>query len=76
VAFGRRGFRRVTRFAQRQTVRGTVWGGERRPGNDPVDRFSRERAEFSVWDGADYWGRVGCCWMNPVKHGFVERPEA
>src|SRR6056297_1993547 len=45
----------------------------------PVDLSRVERAEPRgvdyPCDEADYWAHVRCCWMNPVKHGFVARPE-
>ena len=41
----------------------------------------RERAiwqrrfwDHHIRDEADYAAHVRYCWMNPVKHGFVERP--
>ena len=45
----------------------------------------REKREQAIWqrrfwehhicDEADYWAHVRYCWMNPVKHGLVTRPE-
>ena len=31
--------------------------------------------EHHIRDARDYDAHVRYCWMNPVKHGFVERPE-
>jgi REP element-mobilizing transposase RayT len=42
--------------------------------------FSTQRAEPGgeadhIRDEADYQAHVRYCWINPVKHGLVERPE-
>ena len=31
--------------------------------------------EHHIRDQADYDAHIRYCWFNPVKHGFVERPE-
>ena len=31
--------------------------------------------EHHIRDAADFAAHVRYCWINPVKHGFVERPE-
>jgi len=38
--------------------------------------WQRRFWEHHIRDEADYWAHVRYCWMNPVKHGFVTRPEA
>ena len=53
--------------------------------NGGVNPALRRKGEGGVWqprfwehhirDQADYWMHVRYCWLNPVKHGFVERPE-
>lgn len=45
----------------------------------------RDKGEVAIWqhrfcehhirDEADYWAHVRYCWINPVKHGFVEHTE-
>lgn len=45
----------------------------------------RDKGEVAIWqrrfwehhirDEADYRAHLRYCWMNPVKHGLVERPE-
>ncbi|MCT4685170.1 MAG: transposase [Roseicyclus sp.] len=37
--------------------------------------WQRRFWEHHIRDEADYWAHVRYCWMNPVKHGFVARPE-
>jgi putative transposase len=37
--------------------------------------WQRRFWEHHIRDEADYRAHVWYCWMNPVKHGFVERPE-
>ena len=37
--------------------------------------WQRRFWEHHIRDEADYWTHVRYCWMNPVKHGFVTRPE-
>ncbi|MFL4468829.1 transposase [Tateyamaria armeniaca] len=37
--------------------------------------WQRRFWEHHIRDEADYWAHVRYCWLNPVKHGFVERPE-
>ncbi len=37
--------------------------------------WQRRFWEHHIRDDADYRAHVRYCWMNPVKHGFVERPE-
>lgn len=37
--------------------------------------WQRRFWEHHIRDEADYVAHVRYCWMNPVKHGFVERPE-
>ncbi|MEP4555026.1 MAG: transposase [Tateyamaria sp.] len=51
----------------------------------PIRKSHDSRNERGIWqrrfwehhirDEADYWAHIHYCWMNPVKHGFVERPE-
>lgn len=53
--------------------------------NGGVNPALRRKGEVGLWqprfwehhirNEADYWSHVRYCWMNPVKHGFVERPE-
>jgi putative transposase len=31
--------------------------------------------EHHIRDETDYWNHVRYCWLNPVKHGFVDLPE-
>lgn len=50
-----------------------------------VNPALRRKGEVGLWqarfwehhirDEADYWAHVRYCWMNPVKHGYVARPE-
>jgi len=53
-------------------------------GSDPARSASKRRkAELGIWqrrfwehtirDRSDYRAHVAYCWINPVKHGFVER---
>ncbi|MEO0780737.1 MAG: transposase [Pseudomonadota bacterium] len=45
----------------------------------------RDKGELGIWqrrfwehhirDEADYWMHVRYCWLNPVKHGLIARPE-
>ena len=37
--------------------------------------WQRRFWEHHIRDEADYRAHVEYCWMNPVKHGFVEAPE-
>ena len=37
--------------------------------------WQRRFWEHHIRDEADYENHVRYCWFNPVKHGFVERPE-
>lgn len=37
--------------------------------------WQRRFWEHHIRDEADYWAHVRYCWLNPVKHGFVEHPE-
>lgn len=37
--------------------------------------WQRRFWDHHIRDEADYWAHVRYCWLNPVKHGFVERPE-
>ena len=37
--------------------------------------WQRRFWEHHIRDEADYWAHVQYCWTNPVKHGFVARPE-
>ncbi|WP_416914453.1 MAG: transposase [Roseicyclus sp.] len=37
--------------------------------------WQRRFWEHHIRDEADYWAHVRYCWWNPVKHGFVARPE-
>ena len=37
--------------------------------------WQRRFWEHHIRDEIDYWAHVRYCWMNPVKHGFVGRPE-
>ncbi|WP_299651759.1 transposase [uncultured Tateyamaria sp.] len=37
--------------------------------------WQRRFWEHHIRDDADYLAHVRYCWMNPVKHGLVERPE-
>ena len=37
--------------------------------------WQRRFWEHHVMDEEDYAAHVRYCWMNPVKHGLVERPE-
>lgn len=37
--------------------------------------WQRRFWEYHIRDEADYGAHVRYCHMNPVKHGFVERPE-
>jgi putative transposase len=51
----------------------------------PLRRSHEARQERGIWqrrfwehhirDERDYAAHVRYCWFNPVKHGFVERPE-
>ena len=53
--------------------------------NGGVNPALRRKGEVGLWqprfwehhirDQADYWMHVRYCWLNPVKHGFVGRPE-
>ena len=53
--------------------------------NGGVNPALRRKGEVGLWqprfwehhirDDADYWAHVRYCWLNPVKHGFAERPE-
>jgi putative transposase len=45
----------------------------RRPGERAV--WQRRYWEHHIRDQADFEAHVGYCWWNPVKHGFVRRPE-
>jgi len=36
--------------------------------------WQRRFWEHHIRDDADYAAHVRYCWLNPVKHGFVERP--
>lgn len=36
--------------------------------------WQRRSWEHHIRDEADYAAHVRYCWINPVKHGFVERP--
>lgn len=46
-----------------------------RPDKREVGVWQRRFWEHHIRDEADYRAHVEYCWMNPVKHGFVERPE-
>jgi len=37
--------------------------------------WQRRFWEHHIRDEADFAAHLRYCWMNPVKHGFVERPE-
>ncbi|MEO0751871.1 MAG: transposase [Pseudomonadota bacterium] len=37
--------------------------------------WQRRFWEHHIRDEADYWIHVRYCWLNPVKHGLVARPE-
>lgn len=37
--------------------------------------WQRRFWEHHIRDDADYRAHVRYCWLNPVKHGFVEHPE-
>ncbi|WP_338548859.1 REP-associated tyrosine transposase [Roseovarius phycicola] len=37
--------------------------------------WQRRFWEHHIRDEADYWAHVRYCWLNPVKHGLVERPK-
>lgn len=37
--------------------------------------WQRRFWEHHIRDDADWQAHVRYCWMNPVKHGLVERPE-
>ncbi|MEP1199926.1 REP-associated tyrosine transposase [Tateyamaria sp.] len=37
--------------------------------------WQRRFWEHHIRDEADYNAHIRYCWLNPVKHGFVERPE-
>ncbi|SPH17056.1 REP-associated tyrosine transposase [Defluviimonas aquaemixtae] len=37
--------------------------------------WQRRFWEHHIRDEADYQAHVRYCWINPVKHGYVERPE-
>ena len=37
--------------------------------------WQRRFWEHHIRDEADYWAHLRYCWWNPVKHGFVARPE-
>ena len=37
--------------------------------------WQRRFWEHHIRNEADYWTHIRYCWMNPVKHGFVKRPE-
>ncbi|MDJ1006847.1 MAG: transposase [Paracoccaceae bacterium] len=53
--------------------------------NGGVNPALRRKGEVGLWqprfwehhirDEADYAAHVRYCWINPVKHGFVETPE-
>ena len=65
-----------------QNTRGVV-GGRVRVGENP-DLRVHPRDEVPIWqkrfwehhirDDADYAAHVNYCWINPVKHGFVDDP--
>ena len=54
--------------------------------NGGVNPALRRKGEVGLWqprfwehhirDEDDYLRHVRYCWINPVKHGFVARPEA
>jgi putative transposase len=56
-----------------------------RGGRDRVGAGPDLRSEVPIWqkrfyehhirDARDFEAHVRYCWLNPVKHGFVERPE-
>lgn len=37
--------------------------------------WQRRFWEHHIRDEADYWAHLRYCWWNPMKHGFVARPE-
>jgi putative transposase len=59
-----------------------IWTG-RNGGLKPALRVAKREAgvwqrrfwEHHIRDEADYAAHVRYCWINPVKHGLVERPE-
>ena len=54
--------------------------------NGGVNPALRRKGEVGLWqprfwehhirDEEDYFAHVRYCWINPVKHGYVARPEA
>ncbi len=55
-----------------------VGGGRKRPSH--VARreggvWQRRFWEHMIRDDDDYAAHIRYCWFNPVKHGFVERPQ-
>lgn len=46
-----------------------------RVGKREVAIWQRRFWEHHIRDERDYAAHVRYCWFNPVKHGFVERPE-
>ncbi|MDF2231041.1 transposase [Albimonas sp. CAU 1670] len=47
--------------------------GPRRPGERGI--WQRRYWEHMIRDPRDHAAHVGYCWFNPVRHGYVERPE-
>jgi len=53
--------------------------------NGGVNPALRRKGEVGLWQPrfwehhirteTDYWNHIRYCWMNPVKHGFVDRPQ-
>lgn len=42
---------------------------------DEVPIWQKRYWEHHIRDETDYAAHVRYCWINPVKHGFVERPQ-
>lgn len=61
-----------SRFSRAQPV------GMRRASHIKRDErgiWQRRFWEHHIRDEADYRAHVEYCWFNPVKHGYVDRPE-
>ena len=69
---------RFSRMCRAQLVAPTAAGNGAsrcalRPGEAGI--CQRRFWEHHIRDDADYAAHVRYCWMNPVKHGLVARPE-
>jgi putative transposase len=77
VALGRSG---PAPTLARQNPYGAIGGMERvgaRPDlhRDEVPIWQKRFWEHHIRGEADYWAHLRYCWINPVKHGLVARPE-